>query len=83
MYNQNLLNGSKQLEFLDLLNIASFCIGLMNLDQNLTQNDKQELEEELNKSLQKLLSEIHTHLQEQDKKLELIMKKLEVRENDS
>lgn len=78
-----MLIGNNQLEFLDLLNIASFCIGLMNLDQNLTQNDKQELEEELNKSLQKLLSEIHSHLQVQDEKLDLIMKKLEVENNDN
>ena len=40
-----MLNNGRQLEFLDALNIASFCIGLMNLDQNLTQNDKQELED--------------------------------------
>ena len=32
-----------QLSFLDLINIASFCIGLMNLDENLTQGDKQDL----------------------------------------
>lgn len=75
MYNNN--NFSTQLQFLDYLNIASFCIGLMNLDQNLTQNDKQELEEELNKKIQLLLNEVHQHLQNQDEKLDLILKKLE------
>ena len=83
MCNQTLLNNNRQFEFLDLLNIASFCIGLMNFDQNLTQNDKQDLEEELNKSLQKLLQELHGHLQAQDAKLDLIMKKLEELEHDS
>ena len=76
-------NNNNQLEFLDMLNIASFCIGLMNLNSNLTQNDKQELEEQLNKSVQKLLQEIHTHLEQQDKKIDLILKKLEVNMNDS
>ena len=77
------MNNNNQLEFLDMLNIASFCIGLMNLNSNLTQNDKQELEEQLNKSVQKLLQEIHTHLEQQDKKIDLILKKIEVNMNDS
>ena len=77
------MNNNNQLEFLDMLNIASFCIGLMNLNSNLTQNDKQELEEQLNKSVQKLLQEVHTHLEQQDKKIDLILKKLEVNMNDN
>ena len=71
-----------ELGFVDLLSIASFCIGLMNLDENLTQNDKQELQESLSKNVEKLLNEIHSHLQEQDDKINLILQKLEV-ENDS
>lgn len=74
---------NKQWDFLDLLNIMSFCIGIMNLEQNLTQNDKQELEEELNNKINLLLNEIHTHLEEQDKKIDAIMEKLEVRPNDN
>lgn len=76
-------NYSSQLQFLDLLNIASFCIGLMNLDQNLTQNDKQELEEQLNTNIQLLLNEIHMHLAQQDKKMDLILQRLEGFQNDS
>ena len=68
-------NYNSQLQFLDLLNIASFCIGLMNLDQNLTQNDKQELEEQLNTNIQLLLNEIHMHLAQQDQKMNLILQK--------
>jgi len=30
------MNNNGNLEFLDALNIASFCIGLMNLNSNLT-----------------------------------------------
>ena len=77
-----MLIGNNQLEFLDLLNIASFCIGLMNLDQNLTQNDKQELESQFNTKVDQLLKEIHAHLQEQDNKIDIIMKKMGVTVND-
>jgi len=75
-------NYRSQLQFLDLLNIASFCIGLMNLDQNLTQNDKQELEEQFNQNLNKMLSEIHEHLRQQDEKIDRLMAKLEEMAND-
>lgn len=74
---------NRQLQFLDYLNIASFCIGLMNLDQNMTQNDKQELEEQLNTSLKNLLNEIHSHLEQQDIKIDKILAKLEVDKNDN
>ena len=78
MYN----NYNQQLQFLDYLNIASFCIGLLNLDQNLTQNDKQELVQELNNQLQATLNDIHAHLAEQDKKIDLIMAALGVKYDD-
>ena len=70
-----------QLEFLDLLNIASFCIALMNLEENLTQGDKQELMEELGKKTDKLLQEIHAHLEVQDNKLDYIVEVLENEKN--
>ena len=62
------MNG--RLEYLDLLSIASFCIGLMNLDENITQGDVQDL-------ANNLLNEIHGHLQDQDDKLNYIIKMLE------
>ena len=67
MYNNN--NVNSELKFLDLLNIASFCIGIMNLNQNLTQTDKQELENKLDEELKVLVDDIHNHLREQDKKI--------------
>lgn len=70
-----------QLEFLDLLNIASFCIALMNLEENVTQGDKQDLMEELGKKTDQLLQEIHGHLQVQDEKLDRIMEVLENEKN--
>ena len=77
------MNENKQLQFLDYLNIASFWIGLMNLDQNMTQNDKQELQQQLNTSVEKLLNELHTHLERQDNKINEILAKLEADKNDN
>lgn len=62
--------------FLDILNLMSFCIGLMNLDMNLTQNDKQDLLDEFNSKATYLLNEIHNHLQEQDEKIDMILEVL-------
>ena len=76
MRNQNLLNSNKQFEFLDILNVASFYLGILNLNQNLNQTDKQEIENKLNDSLAAKVQEIHAHLQEQDNKINKIMEAL-------
>ncbi len=68
------MNNRNQLEFLDLLSIASFCIGLMNLDENTTQGDMQDLTQEFNLRVEAILDEIHGHLEIQDAKLEEISK---------
>lgn len=64
--------------FLDIVSIASFLLGVMNLEENLTQNDKQELMENLSSKADLLLKEIHRHLKEQDRKLDEIIKRLEI-----
>ena len=66
--------------FLDTLNIMSFLIGTMNYQENLTQGDKQELLETFSKKADDLLKEIHSHLEEQDNKIDTI---LEVLSHDS
>ena len=63
--------------FIDLLAIMSFWVGVENLDLNLTQEDKQDLQQDLTDKSEILLREIHTHLEEQDKKLDKIMQRLE------
>ena len=78
----NYNNGRNQLELLDLLNIASFVIGLMNLEENLTQGDKQQLMQEFNNRADLLLGQIHSHLKDQDKKLNSIIERLDKIEND-
>lgn len=75
------MNNSKQLDFLDLISIASFVIALQNLDENLTQGDKQDLQHELADKADLLLAEIHEHLENQDFKLDTILKRLEAIEN--
>ena len=59
--------------FLDMLSIMSFLIATMNLQENLTQTDKQELADELSQKTDSLLKEIHSHLQEQDNKIDKIL----------
>ena len=63
----------KQLDFIDILSIASFVIGLQNLNENMTQGDKQDLQEELSNKADLLLREIHSHLESQDDKLDKIL----------
>ncbi len=74
---------NNQLSCLDTMNIMSFVIGLMNYNENLTQNDKQELLSEFNNKAEILLNEIHSHLEQQDKKLDTILARLEELSNDS
>ena len=69
-----------QLDFLDLISIASFVIALQNLDINVTQEDAQNLQRELSEKTDLLLNEIHKHLEEQDVKLSKILKEIK---NDS
>lgn len=66
-----------QLGFLDLLNIASFVIGLMNLEENLTQGDKQDLLQSFSDKADLLLREIHGHLESQDAQIKEILQRLE------
>ena len=68
------------LTFLDALTILGFCIGLQNLEINLGQNDLDrqtaELDARVNDRLSQAIADIHGHLAEQDRKLQIIMEKL-------
>ena len=68
---------NRQLSFLDALNVASFLIGIQNLEMNLDQNDKADLQHDLTVTAEKLLTEIHAHLEQQDRKLDDIARRLE------
>lgn len=56
---------NEKIDVLDMLSILSFYIGIKNLDENINQNDLQEM-------LNTAIEDIHTHLEEQDKRLERI-----------
>ena len=60
MNNQNLL---------DALTLVGFVVGLANYDENVSQSQVQEL-------IDKALGDIHSHLQEQDLRLQSIENKL-------
>ncbi len=73
--NQNLM---------DLLNVLSFIIGLLNLNENLTQNDKQDLMSAFDNQTKTVLDDIHSRLDAQDKQLKTILAELkELKSNDS
>lgn len=65
---------NEQWELIDILNILSFIIGLLNYNENLTQNDKQDLLSAVSRQTKEILTDIHRHLEEQDKKLDEIMR---------
>ena len=60
-------------KFLDALAIVSFLVGLQNLEMNITQEDMQNTEANLDRSLRKNVTDLHKHLEEQDKKINAIL----------
>lgn len=68
---------NEQLEFLDILNILSFVIGVMNYNENLTQRDKQDLMAEVDNRTKLLLNDIHKHLREQDVKIDKLIERMD------
>ena len=52
--------------FMDLVSMASFLLSIANLEQNLDQN-------QLQGSLNRVMADVHSHLQEQDEKLDQIL----------
>lgn len=77
---------NKQLDFLDIVSLMSFCIALQNLDLNISAEDiansSAEIERVFNERLEKVLADIHGHLSVQDTKLSIILEKLEEKERD-
>ena len=62
--------------FLDLLSLINFAIGLQNLDMNITQEDMQKSAGQLDAVLREKVEEIHAHLEEQDRKIDEILRRL-------
>jgi hypothetical protein len=49
---------------------------MMNLNENLTQGDKQDLLQTFSTKADELLKEIHSHLKEQDDKIDKILEEI-------
>lgn len=67
---------NKQLSMIDILSILSFCISVMNFDENLSQTDKQDLQKDLSDKMNTILKEIHQHLEKQDIKINQILEEI-------
>lgn len=72
-----LVKDSNNLDVLDILAIASFLVGMQNLDLNLAQEDLDNQTKELDKSLREVVDNIHKHLKVQDEKIDYIIKAVE------
>lgn len=69
-------NLNNQFDILDIISIINFFIGLKNLNENVEQGSVQQ-------SLQNKTHDIHEHLSSQDKKIDEILKRLEMIDNDT
>lgn len=67
----------RQFNFLDALNVASFLLGLQNLEENRVQSAQNDVGAANDKQASFLLSEIGKRLDKQDETLERILEKLE------
>lgn len=72
--NNNSLNN--QFDVLDIISIINFFIGLKNLNENMEQGSVQQ-------TLQDTTNDIHKHLSNQDKKIDEILNRLEMIENEN
>lgn len=62
-----------QTQYINLINLLSFYIGLVNLKENLTQNDKQELENVFSQKMNGFIEQVESHLAAQDQKMDQIL----------
>lgn len=66
-----------------MLSIVSMLFGMMNYNENSNQGDKQVILSGLANQADIMLKDINGHLQQQDKKLDNIIERLDRLENDS
>lgn len=66
-----------QLDAIDIISVASFFLGLQNLEENRSQSAQNDVGAANDKQASYLLSEIGKRLDRQDRTLEAILEKLE------
>lgn len=69
--------------YIDYVNLMDLAINIKNLRSNTSQEERQKLEEHVNTKLNSLLKEIHNHLKDQDRKIDLILERLGVDKDDN
>lgn len=74
---------NSQLNLVDMLSVVSMLFGMMNYNENSNQGDKQAILSGLANQADIMLKDINGHLQQQDKKLDNIIERLDRLENDS
>lgn len=62
-------NVRQEISALDVVSVMGTMLGIMTYDKVITKDD-------LEKNMQNMLIDIHNHLEEQDKKLDLILNKI-------
>lgn len=67
---------NNNLTILDVMNVVSLYLSMLNYGENLNQSDKAEIMQAINKQTQDILNEIHQHLIRQDKLLRQIQEEL-------
>ena len=71
--------GKEQSEFnsLDMLNILSFWMAILNLEQNIEQSKDQDIHKANDKQQKEMLQEIHNEFEAQNERLSLIEHRLD------
>lgn len=64
-------------DFMDLLAILSFYIGILNYDENLSQSDKDDMMAQIDNQTQTLLERLEKDLEDQNEMLQEILQRLE------
>lgn len=67
------MDDQRQFDFLDIVSLISFAVGLANYQENVNQTDVQKI-------VNQAIANIHEHLKNQDEKIDLILKELKINE---
>lgn len=68
---------NKSFDFLDLINILSFWIAVMNLEQNIEQSKEQDINKANEKQQKEILDNIHEQFEQQNELIYSIEKKID------
>lgn len=68
---------NRSFDFLDLINILSFWIAVMNLEQNIEQSKEQDINKANEKQQKEILDNIHEQFEQQNELIYSIEKKID------